>query len=136
MAVPELLVKVDETRAAALLAALRRLGKDLDALTPVHRKIARIIAARVRQLAPVRTGKLKSAIRASGKAEYAAVTFNRERAYWAHIVARGHPLPQGGNVPATDFDIKALEQTRPKWQGEYTQTIDDLIRKHGLEGRI
>lgn len=134
--VTRVFVGIDEKRGAALAAALRRVGADLSELTAAHRKIAKVIAARARVLVPVKTGRLRRSLRARGTAETASVTYHRRTAYWAHIVARGHPLPQGGSVPPTDFDYLAIETTRPQWEAEYTNAIDDIIAKHGLGGDI
>lgn len=125
--------RVDERRGALVAASLRSIDADLGDLTRAHRRIGRLIAARARQLVPVRTGRLRRSLRAFGDAESAGVSNNADIAYWTHIVARGHPLPQGGSVPATDFDIMAVEQTRPNWERAYSDEIDRIIAEHGLD---
>lgn len=128
----EVAVKVNETRAALVAASLRAVGGDLLRLTNVHRRIGRIIAARARALVPTRTGVLRRSLRAFGSADAAGVNYDSRAAYYALIVARGHRLPQGGHVAATDYDVNALEQTRPEWQDEYTREIDSIIADNGL----
>lgn len=107
-----------------------------DEMKEIHQSIAEPIAAAARGRAPVKTGTLKSTIKASSTPTLARVSFGGARtvkgksgkSYAGPVHYGGYPAGYAGNRFVTDVYLSA----KPKALQQYAAAIEALLKKENL----
>jgi len=117
-------------------AKVRKIADQMDAdaargeLKEMNAEAAEIVARRARQLIPVRSGVLRSTVRAAGTQKSARV-----RAGFARVPYAG-PIHFGWlsrNITPQPFLYSALDNRRAEVLRHYEQQIDKVIKKYELD---
>lgn len=108
-----------------LARELRALGDDAPkVLKEANRDAAKLVASEAAELAPVRSGRLRRSIRATGAQRGAAVRAGGARVPYAGIVHFGFPRR---GIPARPFLYEAAERRRPDVIRAVSVAINRLI---------
>lgn len=137
-----------------LQRALNKAAREMDdqqvagQIADAHQRVAEVVARRARQIAPVRTGKLRASIRGTRQKRFAVVKAGGARVKHVMVRVRKHgggwsaPIPaeqlRNREVPtepagvvfyaaavhAKDpFLVKAAHQTQSQWVHEYLNAV-------------
>lgn len=111
--------------------ALRRTGEDVKAdLKGLHAEGAQIVLEEALRRVPVRTGKLKSTVRAA-----ALQTRGEVRAGFARVPYAG-PIHFGWSdrgISPNPFLYDAIDNRRGQVMDSYHRQLDRVARRHGLD---
>jgi len=134
--VPEVAIYVD---AAALQKAMKEAGDDLVAeLKAGNKALGEIVAARARQLVPVRSGALQKTIKATKSAGGAKVNAGTpgllSKVPYAGPIHYGwdNAFGEGVTIEARPFLSDALDDVHDEVVDAYDKMIADLLKKAGL----
>ncbi len=115
------------------------LDGNFDQLKDLHEDLAMMVAERSSQLAPIRTGRLRETIRASGTKTAGRVRAGFKRVPYAGPVHFGWATRpnyakgwQGGPIEPNPFLYDALDQRRGEVFDAYFKGIKKIQRKAGL----
>tara|TARA_R110000765_G_scaffold386368_1_gene478434 strand:+ start:132 stop:542 length:411 start_codon:yes stop_codon:yes gene_type:complete len=118
---------------------LSMLDDDFEDLKELHLDLAEMVAERAASLAPVRTGRLKETIRASGTKTAGRVRAGFKRVPWTGPVHFGWATRpdaakgwRGGPIHPNPFLYDALDQRRNQVFNAYFQGVKKIQRKAGL----
>lgn len=118
---------------------LSMLDDDFEDLKELHLDLAKMVADRAEALAPVRTGRLKETIRASGTKTAGRVRAGFKRVPYAGPVHFGWPTRPndakgwlGGPIEPNPFLYDALDQRYNKVFEAYFRGVKEIQRKAGL----
>ena len=118
---------------------LSMLDDDFEDLKELHLDLAKMVADRAEALAPVRTGRLKETIRASGTKTAGRVRAGFKRVPYAGPVHFGWPTRPndakgwlGGPIQPNPFLYDALDQRYNKVFEAYFRGVKKIQRKAGL----
>lgn len=110
---------------------LTRLGVDAkNDMKPAHKKAAEIVAAEASNKAPVRTGQLRSTIRAFGRQRAGVVRIGTKQIPYAGPIIFGWPARR---IKPNPFIYDAADSRRAEIAMAYSDRMSELIRKHGLQ---
>ena len=133
---PEVEIYVDS---AALQKAMKEAGDDLVAeLKAGNKALGEIVAARARQLVPVRSGALQKTIKATKSAGGAKVNAGTpgltSKVPYAGPIHYGwdNAFGEGVTIEARPFLSDALDDVRDEVVDAYDKMIADLLKKAGL----
>jgi hypothetical protein len=134
--VPEVEIYVDS---AALQKAMKEAGDDLVAeLKAGNKALGEIVAARARQIVPVRSGALRKTISATKAATGAKITAGTpgllSKVPYAGPIHYGwdNAFGDGVTIEARPFLSDALDDVRDEVVDAYDKMIADLLKKAGL----
>jgi len=115
------------------------LDDDFEDLKELHLDLAEMVAERAASLAPVRTGRLKETIRASGTKTAGRVRAGFKRVPWTGPVHFGWATRpdaakgwRGGPIHPNPFLYDALDQRRNQVFNAYFEGVKKIQRKAGL----
>ena len=118
---------------------LSMLDDDFEDLKELHLDLAEMVADRAASLAPVRTGRLRETIRASGTKTAGRVRAGFKRVPYAgpvHLGGATRPDAakgwRGGPIHPNPFLYDALDQRRNQVFNAYFQGVKKIQRKAGL----
>ena len=118
---------------------LSMLDDDFEDLKELHLDLAKMVADRAEALAPVRTGRLKETIRASGTKTAGRVRAGFKRFPYIAPVHFGWPTRPndakgwlGGPIQPNPFLYDALDQRYNKVFEAYFRGVKEIQRKAGL----
>ena len=118
---------------------LSMLDDDFEDLKELHLDLAEMVAERAASLAPVRTGRLRQTIRASGTKTGGRVRAGFKRVPYAGPVHFGWATRpdaakgwRGGPIHPNPFLYDALDQRRNQVFNAYFQGVKKIQRKAGL----
>ena len=118
---------------------LSMLDDDFEDLKELHLALAEMVADRAASLAPVRTGRLRQTIRASGTKTGGRVRAGFKRVPYAGPVHFGWATRpdaakgwRGGPIHPNPFLYDALDQRRNQVFNAYFQGVKKIQRKAGL----
>ena len=118
---------------------LSMLDDDFEDLKELHLDLAEMVADRAASLAPVRTGRLRQTIRASGTKTGGRVRAGFKRVPYAGPVHFGWATRpdaakgwRGGPIHPNPFLYDALDQRRNQVFNAYFQGVKKIQRKAGL----
>ena len=133
---PEVEIYVDS---AGLQKAMKEAGDDLVAeLKAGNKALGEIVAARARQLVPVRSGALKKTIKATKSAGGAKVNAGTpgllSKVPYAGPIHYGwdNAFGEGVTIEARPFLSDALDDVRDEVVDAYVKMRNDLLKKAGL----
>ena len=133
---PEVEIYVDS---AALQKAMKEAGDDLVAeLKAGNKALGEIVAARARQIVPVRSGALRKTISATKAATGAKITAGTpgllSKVPYAGPIHYGwdNAFGDGVTIEARPFLSDALDDVRDEVVDAYDKMIADLLKKAGL----
>lgn len=113
-----------------LRATLKKAGLDLQDLKDAHQQVADMVRDIAAANAPVRSGRLRNSVRASGTKTSAIV-----RAGTARTVPYGPAVHWGWpnrNIAPNPFLWDAIQSSREQWTGMYLRELERIIAK--IEG--
>ena len=105
------------------------LDGNFDDLKELHTDLAKIVADRASQLAPVKSGKLRDTIRASGTKTAGRVRSGFKRVPYAGVIHFGFPAR---GIKPQPFLYDALDQRRDEVLDRYFQGVKKIQKKAGL----
>ena len=118
---------------------LSMLDDDFEDLKELHLDLAEMVAERAASLAPVRTGRLKETIRASGTKTAGRVRAGFKRVPWTGPVHFGWATRpdaakgwRGGPIHPNPFLYDALDERHNQVFETYFEGIKKIQRKAGL----
>ena len=115
-----------------LRATLRQAGDDLEQLKAIHSRVASVVEARARALAPKVTGTLASTIRSSGTKTAAIVRAGYKRTPYPGPNNWGWPESAGGikgSFAGEHWITKAAKDTEPEWLAMYLADVNKALSK-------
>lgn len=124
--------------------AMRVLGDDFKSeMKATHTAAAEVVARRARYLTPSRTGTLTRSVRAAGtttRGQVKAGTAGVRYAGPVHFGWPGRPNKargwRGGPIRPQPFIYEAADDRIGEVVDVYEERVRDLIRRHGLTGRL
>lgn len=116
--------------AKELRRQLRVFQSGIDGLKEIHRDAAELVGERAAELVPVRSGLLRSTIRASGQAAGAVVRAGYGRVPYAAPIHFGWPRR---GIRPTPFLYDAADHRRQEVIDLYEERVADLKREYGLD---
>ena len=102
------------------------LDGNFDDLKELHTDLAKIVADRASQLAPVKSGKLRDTIRASGTKTAGRVRSGFKRVPYAGVIHFGFPAR---GIKPQPFLYDALDQRRDEVLDRYFQGVKKIQKK-------
>lgn len=115
--------------ARELRRQLKAFQSGIDGLKEVHRDTGELVGREAARLVPVRTGLLRSTIRASGQAAGAVVRAGFARVPYAAPIHFGWP---DRRIAPQPFLYDALDNRRAEVIDMYEERVEGLIRKYDL----
>lgn len=112
-----------------LARTLRKVGEGLQDLTEPNRDAAEIAARASAALAPVRTGRLKRTIAASGSRTAAIVRAGNRTVPYAPPIHWGWP---GRNIIPQPFLSDGVQDSEGRWIPVYEDYVDEYL--HTVKG--
>lgn len=112
-----------------LARTLRKVGEGLEDLTEPNRDAAEIAARASAALAPVRTGRLKRTIAASGSRAAAIVRAGNRSVPYAPPIHWGWP---GRNIIPQPFLSDGVKDSEGRWIPVYEDYVDEYL--HTVKG--
>lgn len=114
---------------ATVAKTLRKAGIKLTELKPVNLEAATIALNRARAIAPVRSGKLKATLRASGTNRAGVIRAGNNRAQGVPYAGPIHWGWGRRGIPKNPFMAKAAKDTEPQWQSVYEDIVNEALRQ-------
>ncbi len=121
-------IRVDGGR--ELRRQLKAFQSGIDGLKEIHRDTGELVGREAARLVPVRSGLLKSTIRAAGQASGAVVRAGFGRVPYAGPIHFGWP---SHNISPTPFLYDALDARHDEVIDMYEKRVDGLIKKYDLD---
>lgn len=123
------IVKVEGGR--QLRATLRLASEDLSNLKDIHSRVAGVVEARAKQLAPKVTGDLAGTIRSSGTKTAAIVRAGYKRTPYPGPNNWGWSQASRvkGSFSGDHWMTTAAKQTEPTWLALYINDVDKALSK-------
>lgn len=122
-------VKIQIDGAGKLRRQLKQAQDGISNLKAAHRELGELVGEQAARLVPVRSGLLKSTIRASGQASGAIVRAGYARVPYAGAIHFGWPARR---IAPTPFLYAALDLRRDEVIAMYEDRVKDLIKRHDL----
>lgn len=120
---------IEVNGAGQLQATMRSAGKGLTDFTAPNRDAGNIAARASAALCPVRTGKLKRTIMASGSRTEAIIRAGNRTVPYAPPIHWGWP---GRNIIPQPFLSDGAQDSEGRWIPVYEDYVDDYL--HTIEG--
>lgn len=105
-------------------SAFRRAGVDMQQLKGAYKEMAGVVKQDVAGVIPVRSGKLKSSLRASSTQKSGVVRAGRASIPYAGVINYGWP---GHNIEAQHFMERGLELSEAEVVRLYAEAIQDAL---------
>lgn len=113
-----------------LRRAFEAAGDDaINDLKTLNKEVAEIVAEEARRLAPFRSGKLKTTIKAFGTKSKARVKLGNKSTPYAAIIQWGNPIR---NIEPNPFMTDALANKRQEVLDTWEIGLEQLLEENGL----
>lgn len=135
MASPQQTIKIEGLRET--VASLKALGEDLTPIKTANQEAALRLISAAEPLVPVRTGKLKSTLKASKATTYAEARAGSARVpyaapiHWGWFVDKNTRRVRG--ILPQPFYMKALKLTYNEIITNYERNMNEAIKKYNLD---
>jgi hypothetical protein len=107
-----------------LRKTLKAAGISLQDLKDAHATVARTVAHRAGERAPVRTGRLRGDIRSAGQQAAAVVSVGRASIPYANPIHWGW---RARGIKPNPFIYAAADDTRDQWERQYLAALEKII---------
>lgn len=107
-----------------MIRDMRRAGNDVNKFKHVHGDIGEMVAARAKQLAPKKTGKLAGSIKSRPTQRLTKIHYGGARIPYAGLIHWGSPKR---GIKGSRFVTRAAKETEPQWTNLYLQEIEKIL---------